>query len=60
MLTAKQNMIECMKGSKGNPDRFVNQYEAIQLLFHPFLLANPLLADLVPYIRGIFPAFGKP
>lgn len=53
-------MIECMKSSKGNPDRFVNRYEAIQLLFHPFLLANPLLADLVPYIRGIFPAFGKP
>lgn len=36
MLTAKQNMIECMKG--GNPDRYVNQYEAIQLLFHPFLM----------------------
>ena len=45
MLTAKQNMIECMKGSKGNPDRFVNQYEAIQLLFHPFLFANPLLQE---------------
>ncbi len=41
MLTAKQNMIECMKG--GNPDRFVNQYEAMQLLFHPFMLASPLL-----------------
>lgn len=34
MLTAKQNMIECMKPG-GNPDRFVNQYEAIQLLFTP-------------------------
>lgn len=41
MLTAKQNMIECMKG--GKPDRFVNQYEAIQLLFHPFMFASPLL-----------------
>lgn len=41
MLTAKQNMIEVMKG--GNPDRFVNQYEAIQLLFHPFMEASPLL-----------------
>ena len=43
MLTAKQNMIECIKG--GNPDRFVNQYEAIQLLFHPFMLASPLLQE---------------
>lgn len=25
MLTAKQNMIECMKAG-GNPDRFVNQH----------------------------------
>ena len=43
MLTAKQNMIECMKG--GNPDRFVNQYEAIRLLFHPFMFASPLLQE---------------
>lgn len=33
MLTAKENMKEVMKG--GNPDRFVNQYEALRLLFHP-------------------------
>ncbi|MCL2228028.1 MAG: uroporphyrinogen decarboxylase [Oscillospiraceae bacterium] len=39
MLTAKQNMQECIRG--GNPDRFVNQYEAIQILLHPFLLTNP-------------------
>ena len=43
MLTAKQNMIECIKG--GNPDRFVNQYEAIRLLFHPFMFASPLLQE---------------
>ena len=43
MLTAKQNMIECMKG--GNPDRYVNQYEAIQLLMHPFMFASPLLTE---------------
>lgn len=42
MLTAKQNMIECMKPG-GKPDRYVNQYEAIQLLFHPFMFASPLL-----------------
>ena len=35
MLTPKQNMLEVIKG--GNPDRFVNQYEAVQLLFHPFM-----------------------
>ena len=29
MLTPKQNMLEVIKG--GNPDRFVNQYEAVQL-----------------------------
>ena len=41
MLTPKQNMLEVIRG--GNPDRFVNQYEAVQLLFHPFMFASPLL-----------------
>jgi len=42
MLTPKQNMQEVIRG--GNPDRFVNQYEAVQLLFHPFLaFGSPLL-----------------
>lgn len=41
MLTARENMNEVIKG--GNPDRFVNQYEAIQLLFHPFMMASPLV-----------------
>ena len=36
MLTAKQNMQECIRG--GNPERFVNQYEAIMLLFHPYMM----------------------
>ena len=40
MLTAKQNMIECMKPG-GQPDRYVNQYEAIKLLFHPFMFSSP-------------------
>ena len=41
MLTAKENMRETIRG--GNPDRLVNQYEGIQLLFHPFLMfASPL------------------
>lgn len=36
MLTAKQNMLEVIKG--GKPERFVNQYEAIYLLFHPWMM----------------------
>ena len=39
MLTAKENLREVIRG--GNPDRFVNQYEAVQLLFHPYVLHNP-------------------
>ena len=41
MLTAKENMRQVILG--GNSDRLVNQYEAINLLFHPFMLASPLL-----------------
>jgi hypothetical protein len=29
-------MLETIKG--GNPDRFVNQYEAVQFLFHPYMI----------------------
>lgn len=36
MLTAKQNMQEVIRG--GKPERFVNQFEAIQLLFHPYMM----------------------
>ncbi len=39
MLTKKQNLIETMKG--GNPDRFVNQYEAFAIMMHPFVASNP-------------------
>lgn len=39
MLTAKENLREVIRG--GNPDRFVNQYEALQFLFHPFVAHNP-------------------
>ena len=41
MLTAKENMREVIRG--GNPDRFVNQFEALALLFHPYLMTQPLL-----------------
>ena len=33
MLTAKQNLQETIRG--GKPNRFVNQYEALRLMFHP-------------------------
>ena len=36
MLTAKQNLQETIRG--GKPERFVNQFEAMQLLFHPYLM----------------------
>lgn len=36
MLTAKQNMLETIRG--GNPDHFVNQWEAFQILFHPYMI----------------------
>jgi hypothetical protein len=39
MLTPKENMRETIRG--GNPDRFVNQYEAIHLLFNPFFFKSP-------------------
>ena len=41
MLTAKENMREVVRG--GNPDRLVNQYEALSLLIHPAMMASPLL-----------------
>ena len=43
MLTAKENLREAVRG--GNPDRFVNQYEAVQLLFHPLL--HNLIGNMV-------------
>jgi len=43
MLTKRQNMIETISG--GSPDRFVNQYEAIEFLMTPYL--KPLLGKLL-------------
>ena len=44
MLTAGRNMAEVIRG--GTPDRYVNQYEAIRLLSHPFMMR-----DLSRFIR---------
>ena len=35
MLTARENMRQCI--INGKPDRYVNQYEGINLLMHPFM-----------------------
>ena len=43
MLTAKENMREVIRG--GNPDRVVNQYEAVQLLMHPQLMFSGSLCQ---------------
>ncbi|MCL2339875.1 MAG: uroporphyrinogen decarboxylase, partial [Actinomycetia bacterium] len=40
MLTAKENMRRTVKGGAA-PDRYVNQYEAINLLVHPAMMASP-------------------
>ena len=59
MLTAKDNMRECIRG--GNPDRFVNQYEAIALQFNPFMIfSNPMVAkgmSDVPNAWGVYHSF---
>lgn len=39
MLTKRQNLMETIRG--GNPDRFVNQYEAFKLIQNPLGLHNP-------------------
>lgn len=39
MMTARENMDAVIKG--GKPEHFSNNYEAIQLLFHPFNLHSP-------------------
>lgn len=41
MLNAKENMREAING--GNPDRYVNNYEALYLMFHPYSTVSPLL-----------------
>ncbi len=56
MLSAKENMIQVLDG--GKPDRFVNQYEALSLLFHPFLLSSPFCPKGTPMDKPIPNAWG--
>ena len=45
MLTKKQNLLETIHG--GNPDRFVNQYEYMQMIF-----GNPIAANNKRPVKG--------
>ena len=54
MLTAKENFRECVRG--GNPDRYVNQYEALQLMFSPYTLRSNCL--LSPGQMNVVNAWG--
>ena len=41
MLTKKQNLLETIRG--GHPDRYVNQYEAIAMVYGtPYSAGNPM------------------
>lgn len=40
MLTRRQNLLETIRG--GHPDRYVNQYEALGMIFgNPYTAASP-------------------
>ncbi|MDR2197506.1 MAG: hypothetical protein LBO07_06035 [Coriobacteriales bacterium] len=53
MLTAKENMRRTVFGG-GEPDRFVNQYEALRILFHPWMIHSgpPLLPGKGPVVNA--------
>ncbi|MFV0528511.1 MAG: uroporphyrinogen decarboxylase family protein [Lachnospiraceae bacterium] len=40
MLTIRENLLETIRG--GSPDRFVNQYEFIAMMFDPIMMASPM------------------
>ena len=50
MLTAKENMRQCIIG--GKPDRYVNQYEAIQFFMPAFSFHNPRPAKGEPDVKN--------
>ena len=39
MLTKRQNLLETIRG--GNPDRYVNQFEALAIVGNPYSATNP-------------------
>mgnify|MGYP001370632816 CR=1 FL=1 len=51
MLTKKQNLLETMNG--GNPDRFVNQYEFLDIILEAPLRTRPQPGDIITNEWGI-------
>jgi hypothetical protein len=53
MLSAKENMRRTVFGG-GEPDRFVNQYEALRILFHPWMVNSmpPLSPGTGPVVNA--------
>ncbi|MDO4622403.1 MAG: uroporphyrinogen decarboxylase family protein [Eubacteriales bacterium] len=57
MLNARENMIQVIE--HGTPDRFVNNYEGVKLMFHPFLMfSGPLVPKGTPVEKAIPNAWG--
>lgn len=51
MLTKKENLLETIKG--GNPDRFVNQYEFLEIILEAPLKTSPKRGEIVKNEWGI-------
>jgi len=51
MLTAKQNLLETIKG--GNPDRFVNQFEFLEIIMEAPLRTRPKRGETITNEWGI-------
>lgn len=51
MLTKKQNLLETIRG--GNPDRYVNQYEAFAMLMAtPYTMRSPMATPGAPPVQN--------
>jgi hypothetical protein len=51
MLTKRQNLMETIKG--GNPDRFVNQYEFLEIIMEAPLKSRPNIGETITNEWGI-------
>lgn len=51
MLTKKENLQETIKG--GNPDRFVNQYEFLEIIYEAPLRSRPNLGETITNEWGV-------
>jgi len=57
MLTKRQNLMETIKG--GNPDRFVNQYEFLNIILEAPLRTRPKPGDVIKNEWGITVSWPK-